>query len=363
MKILTLVKIVTVSFIVVSLITISCRDQSSNLNDKKETLTDAETELEKSSVKFTYQDIKGIGKDSLYNRRDNSDIIKVGDTYYVWYSRMDSPITPGYWATIWYATSTDEGYSWQEQGMALGLGKDGAFDSHSVFTPNILAHKGKYYLYYTAVKPTPGNLDKKFEGNNTTDFTAIGVAVAESPDGPFKRVINNPVITHSEISSDFDSYRADDASMLVRDDKIWLYYKGRCIDHGKDGPKRTEMGVAIADTPEGPFVKKGSLLDKGHEVLIWKEGKGVVSLSSISQSTNYAKDGLQFSMQHDNLKDIPKAPGLYRPHLENGNADVGIPGWGISMKAKKGETYLLRFEMSLSKLESDNTSNSKIIPN
>lgn len=297
------------------------------------------------TVTFSYSDVTGIGIDSVYNRRDPSDVIKVDNKYYVWYSRMDSPITSGYWATIWYATSEDEGHTWQEQGMALGLGKEGAFDSHSVFTPNILAYEGKYYLYYTAVKPTPENPDKKFENNITNDFTAIGVAVADSPDGPFKRVPNNPIIAYSETLSDFDSYRVDDASMLVRDNKIWLYYKGRCIEHGKDGPKLTEMGVAMADTPEGPFVKKGTLLDKGHEVLIWKEGKGIACLASISQSINYADDGLQFNMQYDSLQDIPKAPGLYRPHLEDGNPNTAIPGWGIAMKGSKGLTYLLRYEI------------------
>lgn len=317
-------------------------------NSKKEENGQEKTQQvkEKETVSFSYSEVTGIGIDSVYNRRDPSDVIKVGNKYYVWYSRMDSPITPGYWATIWYATSEDEGRTWKEQSMALGLGEEGAFDSHSVFTPNILAHKGKYYMYYTAVRPTPGNPDKEFVGNHTTDFTAIGVAVSDNPDGPFKRVSNNPVIAHSEVSSDFDSYRVDDASMLVREDKIWLYYKGRCMEHGKEGPRLTEMGVAIADTPEGPFIKKGSILDKGHEVLIWREGKGVSCLASISQSINYAEDGLDFAMQYDSLKDIPKAPGLYRPHLNDGNPEVGIPGWGIAMKGRKGLTYLLRYEMN-----------------
>lgn len=312
-------------------------------NSKKEVKQEEKVE----TIRFSYSDVTGIGVDSVYNRRDPSDVIKVGNKYYVWYSRMDSPITPGYWATIWYATSEDEGHTWQEQGMALGLGAAGTFDSHSVFTPNILAHKGKYYLYYTAVKPTPGNPDKKFEGNSTNDFTAIGVAVADNPDGPFKRVPNNPVIAHSDVSSDFDSYRVDDASLLVRDSKIWLYYKGRCIEHGKEGPRLTEMGLAMADTPGGPFIKqKGSLLDRGHEVLIWREGKGLSCLASLSQSINYAEDGLHFTMQYDSLQEIPKAPGLYRPHLEDGNPEVGIPGWGIAMKGRKGLTYLLRYEMN-----------------
>ncbi|MEO9475980.1 MAG: family 43 glycosylhydrolase [Cyclobacteriaceae bacterium] len=300
---------------------------------------------QKQTASFTYQEVEGIGKDSVYNRRDPSDVIKVGGKYYVYYTRMDSPVRSGYWGTIWYATSEDEGYTWQEQGMALGLGKKGTFDSHSVFTPNILAYGGKYYMYYTAVKPTPGTPDGKFEGNSTNDFTAIGVAVADSPDGPFVRLPNNPVIGHSQVVSDFDSYRVDDASMLVRDGKIWLYYKGRCIEHGKKGPKLTEMGVAMADSPEGPFVKYGSLLDRGHEVLIWKEGEGVSCLASLSHSINHAEDGLSFAMQYDSLKNIPMAPGLYRPHLQAGNPDVDTPGWGISMTQGKGYAYLMRFEM------------------
>ncbi|MDX2430793.1 MAG: family 43 glycosylhydrolase, partial [Bacteroides sp.] len=298
------------------------------------------------SVSFSYTEISGIGKDTLYNRRDNSDIIKVGNTYYVWYTRMDSPITPGYWGTIWYATSEDEGFTWKEQGMALGTGKEGAFDSHAVFTPNILAYEGKYYLYYTGVKPTPGNPNKEFEANSTTDITAIGLAVADSPDGPFIRIQDNPVLAISEDSAAFDSFRIDDASLLVREERIWLYYKGRSRIHGKKGPGLTQMGVAYADKPEEPYIKhEGPLLDKSHEVLIWSRDAGVASLASINKSINFARDGIEFQAIQTELSNIPKAPGLYRPELEDGNANGKSPGWGISMVQKKGLAYLLRFEM------------------
>ena len=298
------------------------------------------------SVSFSYTEISGIGKDSLYNRRDNSDVIKFGNKYYVWYTRMDSPITPGYWGTIWYATSEDEGFTWKEQGMALGTGEDGAFDSHAVFTPNVLAYRGKYYLYYTGVKPTPGNPDKEFEANSTTDITAIGLAVADIPDGPFVRTKNSPVLRISEDSADFDSFRIDDASLLVKDEKIWLYYKGRSRIHGKQGPGLTRMGVAFADRPEGPYEKHGGpILDKSHEVLIWNEDGGVASLASINRSINFAPDGIEFQVLHSNLSNIPKAPGLYRPEIEDGNPRSQLPGWGIAMVSKKGLTYLLRFDM------------------
>ncbi|CAM4222318.1 family 43 glycosylhydrolase [Zobellia nedashkovskayae] len=325
------------------MVLVFCITSCNSVKKEKNAKEDVKTEID--SIKFSYQEITGIGKDSLYNRRDNSDIIKVGDTYYVWYTRMVSPETAGYWGTIWYATSEDEGYTWKEQGMALGVGEEGAFDNHSVFTPNILAYEGKYYLYYTGVKPTPDNAKNEFENNSTTDITAIGLAVSDSPDGPFIRVENNPVLEISNVASDFDSYRIDDASMLVKDDKVWLFYKGRSIIHGKSGPSKTQMSVAYADSPEGPFEKHdGPLLDKSHEVLIWAKGGGVASLASINKTINFAVDGVSFSVIQDSLVNIPRAPGLYRPHLENGNPKTEIPGWGISLKGGKGLAYFARFE-------------------
>jgi len=317
----------------------ACTSGNSN---QAETQEDKEQE----TLSFSYSDVTGIGKDSIYNRRDPSDVIKVGNRYYVWYTRMNSPIRSGYWGTIWYATSEDEGFTWQEQGMALGLGAEGKFDNHSVFTPNILAHQGKYYLYYTAVQPTPGNADKAFENNSINDFTAIGLAVSDSPDGPFERVANNPILEVSTDTTAFDSYRIDDASLLVKDEKIWMYYKGRCYIDGREGPRRTKMGVAMAEHPEGPYQKyAGPILDHSHEVLIWLKDGGVASLASLSSSINLAADGINFAPIQQNLSNIPTAPGLYRPHLENGNPANEIPGWWISMKQAKGEAYLLRYEI------------------
>ena len=42
------------------------------------------------SKEVTYSALKGLERDpDGFNRRDNSDIIKVGDLYYVWYSKMN----------------------------------------------------------------------------------------------------------------------------------------------------------------------------------------------------------------------------------------------------------------------------------
>ncbi|WP_152596607.1 hypothetical protein [Algibacter lectus] len=69
-------------------------------------------------------------------------------------------------------------------------------------------------------------------------------------------------------------------------------------------------------------------------------------MASINKTLNISADGEHFSVLQDSLKNIPKAPGLYRPHLENGNPEINVPGWGIAMIQKKGWAYLVRFEMN-----------------
>jgi hypothetical protein len=71
------------------------------------------------TLQATYSAATGIGAEAGVMRRDPSDIIKVGDLYYVWYSK--GSIAPGYDATVWYATSPD-GHQWTEKGMALASG-------------------------------------------------------------------------------------------------------------------------------------------------------------------------------------------------------------------------------------------------
>ena len=100
----------------------------------------------KKSWKAVYSEAAGIGKEEGVMRRDPSDIIKVGDLYYVWYSK--GTISSGYDATVWYSTSPD-GRKWTEQGMALAKGKPDTWEGASVFTPNILVAEGRYWLFYT----------------------------------------------------------------------------------------------------------------------------------------------------------------------------------------------------------------------
>lgn len=318
----------------------ACGSQDNSKKDSS--IKTADTLTWPDTIYYDYTELNTIGKEDGVTRRDPSDVIKVGDTYYVYYTKVFGR-APGYWGTIWAAKSTDEGKTWKEIGEVLGTGPEGAFDSHATFTPNILAANGKYYLYYTGVKPTPGKDD--FDNNSVNDFTAIGVAVSPNPEGPFIRE-DNPVVTVSKDTAAFDSYRVDDASLVVRDETIYLYYKGRSLNHGATGPRHTKMGVAMASDPTGPFKKHpGHILSRGHEVLVWKKHTGVAALASFSQTIEYAPDGIDFTTDSLGYKvrNIPKAPGLYRVDLTDHDI-VEEPGWGISMIHGK-DPYLIKFSM------------------
>lgn len=311
-----------------------------------------------SSLEFSFKPIKALKRTRGVIRRDPSDVIKVDDTYYVYYTKVVKKDLPkikrnlrssGYPGVLYYATSKDS-YKWTEQGEILGLGKKGTWDSFGIFTPAILKHGDKYWLYYTGVQPTPGREDGKFENNARNDYTAIGVAVSDSPAGPFKRLNDKPILKVGKDRQAFDSYRVDDACMLMRDGKVWMYYKGRSASKGRSGPRSTKMGVAVADKPEGPFTKMNDgkyIQDSGHEVQIFKYGKaGVMSIVSSTgpnkRTLQYAADGLNLEVLLRDLKKMPHAPGLYRPELTDHDAGKGLPKWGISMIYSN--PHLVRYE-------------------
>ncbi len=322
----------------------------------------AEPELpELKQPAFRFSEASGLGHEQGVCRRDPSDVIQVEQTYYLWYTRVDERSNPalypsGYAGEVWFATSRD-GRAWQEQGKALGPGPTGAFDSHGVFTPNVLARDGNYYLFYSAVRPTPGRDDGFFENNATSDFTAIGLAVSDSPMGPFVRASPNPVLETSGSANRFDSYRVDDACLIVRDGKYWLYYKGRSRADGRNGPRRTRMGVAIAERPDGPYVKYGAnpVLGSGHEVLVWPHRAGVAALVSDTgpqaRTVQHAPDGVRFRKVGELPEAFPRAPGAFRPDaFDNTKFGRGFL-WGISMR-NGPDPYLVRYDVNLAVPES-----------
>ena len=155
-------------------------------------------------------------------RRDPSAVIKIDDTYYVWYIKSlgmcdgfgtgdpAAKVFPWDYSEIWYATSNDS-WHWEERGLAVGRGEAGAFDDRSVFTTEILAHEGKYYLVYQVVKSPYVRRVKN----------QVAMAIADSPDGPWEK-LPEPILSPS-----------DDGKWLGEDDNRFLVKKKGSFDSHK----------------------------------------------------------------------------------------------------------------------------------
>lgn len=286
---------------------------------------------------FAYTPILG-GYEEGVTRRDPSPVIAVDGRYHVWYSHATHDAS-GYFAEVWHASSPD-GHQWHEQGLAVGTGDAGSWDDNGVFTPTILVAQGRYFLFYTAV-PAPFSQDPPTP-------TGIGIASADSPDGPWTKLASNPVLTPGE-PGQWDSCRVDDACLVVRGGQYWLYFKGRELTKS---PSQTKMGVAIADDPTGPYRKHPAnpVIASGHEVCVWPHREGVAAMlmptGPEGNTVQYSPDGIDFTVMA--TVEPPKAPGPFRT---DAYADVAYGRgftWGIGQQTGEDRPYLARFDCDLS---------------
>ncbi len=282
--------------------------------------------------------------DKGIKRRDPSDIIRVAGVYHIWYTKTQKgdPGHPNGWAgTVWHATSKD-GHHWIEEGRAIDKSKNAEdWDSHGVYTPNITTFKEKYYLGFTAMSA----LETKHQNRQAS----IGIAVADSPSGPWKKVKHNPVIPVGESLADADSFLCDDTVFIVRNGKLHLYYKGwaKMLDEngkpvrfkapkgtqGKKGGSTFLMGAASANPEIDPFVKYAEgPLHRAHEMVLWPEKDG--SIGSLCMGWGEmlyyrAADGKTF-IPLTTLDGRQGAAGLFRTDLsEDWNGER--PAWGMKM--------------------------------
>ncbi len=326
---------------------------------------------------FKYSRIAGIGKEAGITRRDPTTVLRIKGTYYVWYTRRktdkdrnhknmppfqeqswDEPVYDWDLAEIWYATSRD-GFNWQEQGVAVRHGPRAAYDGRSVFTPDVLMTKDRFYLYYQAVA-----YPYTHRSRNT-----IGMSWAESPHGPWQRA-EAPVLQPGAMGEwlgdddsdavlrygDWDSHKVHDPFIIVRAGKYWLYYKGQPMGWTTKYAQGIAWGVAIADSPAGPFIKSAlnPVTNSGHETCLFPYKQGILAICGHDgpekDSIQYAADGLNFEVvAHVNLPPLAAGPFAPDSYSDSGSGN-GIT-WGLSHIAteemKTGNSYLVRFDCNL----------------
>ncbi|MBK1876047.1 glycoside hydrolase family 117 protein [Pelagicoccus mobilis] len=310
---------------------------------------------------FKYSKLEGFVDKGSTSRRDPTKVLKIDGTYYVWYTRRQTELPPAGpqlatdtrpsfdWdlAEIWYATSKD-GFTWEEQGVAIERPAKPGYGWRSVSTPDVLVWEGKYYLYYQGFNEIPG-----LQG----DRAAATVAEADSPHGPWKAL--GKVVVDFGKPGEWDSNAIHDPYPLVFNGKIHLYYKGSPGKGGADGTLVRAQGVAIAEHPLGPFVKSplNPVLNSGHETCLfpWKDGiAALVSLDGPEKNTvQFAPDGVNFEMMSI-VQVPPLAPGPFVSDAFADNGDGQGITWGLCHMSPHGtgatnENKLARFDCDLSR--------------
>ncbi|WP_439379244.1 family 43 glycosylhydrolase [Amycolatopsis lexingtonensis] len=205
-------------------------------------------------------------------------IVAFGDTYYLY------PTTDGFdgWSgTTFSAWSSKDLVHWTDDGVILDLGPDVSWADKNAWAPTIAERHGKYYFYFCAE-------------------AKIGVAVSDSPTGPFvdsgkPLIAGNPdggqaidpavFVDHTgqpylywgngnayvvPLNDDMVSYNPAKITRLTGLDgfreglfmaeRHGTYYLSWSIDDTRSEDYR--VGYATAPSPTGPFTNRGLLLSK-----------------------------------------------------------------------------------------------------
>ena len=313
-------------------------------------------------TQFRYTKLEGFdynNHDGTISRRDPSKVIYENGKYYLWYTYRNTPVKPvggrnahlandtipsSDWdlAEIWYATSTD-GFTWEEQGVAIPRPPKPEVGWRSVTTTDILIFEGKYYLYYQGFMEASGKRG---------DDCPVAVSYSDSPDGPWTPY--HKAVVENGKEGEWDQYSIHDPHPFIYKNKIYLYYKS---DFDGDPNLVRMTGLAIADNPLGPFKKHplNPVINSGHETVMFpfKEGMAAMVLKDGNEhfTIQYAKDGVNFEIASI-VEMMPGAPGPFVPDAFANNGNGRGITWGISHLSPAFDwgrgSILMRFDCDLS---------------
>ena len=151
----------------------------------------------------------------------------------------------------WRVYSTCDMVNWRDHGVPATW-KTFAWSKGDAYAADVIKHKGKFYMY-APVK------------HASVKGMSIGVAVSDSPTGPFKDARGSALVTNDmtrETPNDWDDI---DPAVFVDDDgQAYMYFGNKVLKYAKlkpnmielDGPIRT---VGLFNFEEAPYLhKRGS---------------------------------------------------------------------------------------------------------
>ncbi len=264
-------------------------------------------------------------------------------TYHMFYSRWLRSLKHEAWVThseVARATSDSPFGPWKHQSVIMPPRGDGFWDGDCTHNPTVIRSDGRYYIYYM------GNHGDGTYWNHRNN-QRIGVAVADSPSGPWTR-FDKPLIDVSPDPDAPDALMIANPSVTPRPDGGYLMIYKAVSSKGEmpKGGQVTHL-VATSDSPAGPFTKtyqevfgKSGVIFAAEDPYIWrgedrywaivKDFAGHFTKSGTSLALFQSTDGLDWKLAKHPLvstleftwKDsgLQKLTAFERPQLllENG---------------------------------------------
>lgn len=148
----------------------------------------------------------------------------------------------------WLVYSSSDMVNWEEHPVPLKV-SDFTWAKSDAWASQVIQHKGKFYWYVTV------------EHNNIPG-KAIGIAVSDSPTGPFKDALGKALITNDMTTNTNISWDDIDPTVMIDDDGQAFLFWGNTVCHyvklkenmlELDGPIKT---INLPNYTEAPWIHK-----------------------------------------------------------------------------------------------------------
>jgi beta-xylosidase len=153
----------------------------------------------------------------------------------------------GYEMHEWLCFSTTDMKTWTEHPSPLNV-KDFKWAKDDAWASQVIERNGKFY-WYVAIE------------HATVHGKAIGVAVADSPTGPFRDAIGKALITNDMTTQASISWDDIDPSVIIDNGQAYLFWGNTVLKYAKlkdnmielDGPIKT---IDLPKFTEAPWIHK-----------------------------------------------------------------------------------------------------------
>jgi hypothetical protein len=225
--------------------------------------------------------LTGKFEDPEYNIWCGSAVRGEDGRYHLFYSRWPRRLGHQAWVThseVARAVSDSPFGPWKHQEVVLPARGTNFWDGSCTHNPTVVRIGGRYYLYYM------GNYGDGVVGRSLNwthrNRQRIGVAVADSPEGPWQR-FDRPILDVTDRPDAPDALMVSNPSVTERPlGGVLMVYKAVGLERPLPFGGPVVHLVATAESPLGPFTKTGrkvfgapGVMFAAEDPFIWWDGR------------------------------------------------------------------------------------------